>query len=129
MNIFQAIYYLSRFNPNFDHVKTFPGGSKWTRTNLLAPRMQIAFLGNKISRKQATISKNIGRLFFIRRLLANHTKVKRKTKTKVSVNRGLSCTRKMADNLDDLAKLLIGNGIATKIVPGVWRGKTDTTRI
>ena len=52
---------------------------------------------------------------------------------RVSINRGLRCTREMAiEHLDELGSMLIETGITLdlkKVEPGVWSGKTDTAQI
>ena len=73
----------------------------------------------------------VGRSFF-RRLRAQHPRLKKKRPNKVSVSRGLNCTRKMAVSyLDELAEELIEAGIATnmkKIKNGKWEGDIDVSR-
>ena len=73
-----------------------------------------------------------GRKFF-ERLKAIYPALKSKRKNKVSLKRGLRCTRLMAtEHLDELAGCLIETGIAPdlkQVEPGVWRGKIDTARI
>ena len=62
-----------------------------------------------------------------------HPEVKPKAQHKVSLKRGLRCTREMAiDYLDQLAALLIETGIAPSLRqkdPGVWVGSIDTSRM
>ena len=106
--------------------------------NILRTRKQLNARGGrkfaKLSENAKTClaKKSVGRSFF-RRLRARHPQLKKKIKRKVSVNRGLRCTRDMAvQYLDELAELLIEDGIAPdleKIEPGVWEGAVDTSRI
>ena len=59
--------------------------------------------------------------------------MKPKSQHKVSLKRGLRCTKEMAiEYLDELALLLIEVGIAPELkrsAPGVWEGSIDLTRI
>ena len=70
---------------------------------------------------------------FFRRPKTRYPQLKRKNRKKVSVNRGLRCTLETAvEYTDDLAALLIENGIApdlVKVEPGVWEGAVDVLRI
>ena len=70
---------------------------------------------------------------FFERLKANYPELKSKKKHKVSLKRGIRCTREMAiEHLAELAGVLIDTGIAPglkQIEPGVWRGDIDTSRI
>ena len=76
--------------------------------------------------------KKVGRSFW-RRFQAQHPKLAKKRVNKVSVSRGLNCTRQMAiEYIDELAEELIDTGIATsmkQIEPGRWKGDIDTSRI
>ena len=78
------------------------------------------------------VGKIDGRRFFTR-LQNEYPSLKRKCQRRVSVKRGLRCTREMAvEHLDELADLLIETGIAPtlkKIEPGVWEGQIDTSRV
>ena len=82
--------------------------------------------------KKALQNNKVSRSFF-RRLQAEHPEIKPKNRHKVSVKRGLKCTREMAiDYLDALAQLLIEVEIAPdlrKTAPGIWEGDVDVTRI
>ena len=107
--------------------------------NILRARQK---LNNKGGRKFIALSANaksflrrgkIGRTFW-RRLRCKYSKSLKVKKTRrVSLKRGLKCTRSMAVGyLDELAEELISSGIATnlvKIEPGVWEGTIDTSRI
>ena len=59
--------------------------------------------------------------------------VKPKSQHKISLKRGLRCTKEMAiEYLDELARLLIEVGIAPELkrsASGVWEGSTDLTRV
>ena len=61
------------------------------------------------------------------------TKLGKKQANKVSVSRGLNCTRDMAVKyIDELAEELIEAKIATEMVkvePGKWKAKIDTSKI
>ena len=85
-----------------------------------------------VNAKKALANKKISRSFF-RRFRAAHPEVKPKSQHKVSLKRGLRCTREMAiDYLDALARLLIDVNIAPDLrqtAPGVWEGEVDLTRI
>ena len=85
-----------------------------------------------VNAKSALHCGKVGRSFF-RRFRAEHPEVKPKLQHKVSVKRGLRCTKEMAiDYLDSLAKLLIETGIAPELKktdPGIWVGEIDVTRI
>ena len=60
---------------------------------------------------KALIEKKVSRSFF-RRFQAEHPEVKPKKQHKVSLKRGLCCTKEMAiDYLDQLASVLIDTGI------------------
>ena len=61
------------------------------------------FIGLSENAKTCLRTKKVGRSFF-RRLRAAHPQLKKKVTNKVSVNRGLKCTRDMAiSHLDELA--------------------------
>ena len=85
-----------------------------------------------VNATNALRKKKVNRSFF-RRFRAEHPEVKPKAQHKVSLKRGLRCTREMAiDYLDSVAKVLIENKIAPdlkQIRPGVWRGAIDVSKI
>ena len=81
---------------------------------------------------RALQTKHVGRSYF-RRLNTRYPQLTRKIQHKVSVKRGLRCTRETATKyIDDLANDLIELGIAPDLVkekPGVWNGPFDLKRI
>ena len=81
---------------------------------------------------KALATKKISRSFF-RRFRAEHPEIKPKNQHKVSLKRGLRCTREMAiEYLDALAAVLIDAGIAPDLIqicPGIWQGAIDLSRI
>ena len=82
--------------------------------------------------KEILQRKQVGRSFW-RRLHAKHQSLGKKKVNKVSVSRGLNCTKEMAiQYIDELAEELIVAEIATnmkQIKPGKWTGNIDTSRI
>lgn len=84
------------------------------------------------SAKEVLQRKKVGRSFW-RRIHAQYPKLAKKKVNKVSVSRGLNCTRQMAvEYIDELAKELIDTGIATnmkQVEPGKWNGVIDISRI
>lgn len=85
-----------------------------------------------INANKALATKKVSRSFF-RRFRAEHPEIKPKKQHKVSLKRGLRCTKEMAiEYLDELAEVLIDAGIAPdlkKVSPGIWQGAIDLTRI
>ena len=83
--------------------------------------------------KKALEKGRIDKRRFFTRLMSEYPKLRCKSQRKVSVKRGLRCTREMAiEHLDELAELLIETGIAhslEKVEGGVWEGDIDTSRI
>ena len=82
--------------------------------------------------KEIIARKKVGRSFW-RRIHTQYPKLGKKKVNKVSVSRGLNCTRQMAiEYIDDLAKELIDTGIAKnlkQVQPGEWKGDIDVSRI
>ena len=82
--------------------------------------------------KKAIDSSKVSRSFF-RRFRTAYPEVRPKSQHKVSLKRGLRCTKEMAiDYIDELAKLLIQVGIAPDLkqtAPGIWVGPVNVSRI
>ena len=82
--------------------------------------------------KRALRTKKLSRSFW-KRWDEKHDDLRMKRQSTVSMNRTLHCTRGMAcSHLDALVQELIYTGIfanAKQIQPGMWTGKTDTTRV
>ena len=82
--------------------------------------------------KDVLLKKKVGRSFW-RRLYAKHKTLGKKKVNKVSVSRGLNCTREMAiEYINELAEELMVAENATnmqQIAPGKWKGNIDTSRI
>ena len=76
-----------------------------------------------INANKALATKKVSRSFF-RRFRAEHPEIKPKKQHKVSLKRGLRCTKEMAmEYLDELAVVLVDAGIAPdlkKVYPGTW---------
>ena len=84
-----------------------------------------------VNAKQALAIKKVLRSFF-RRFRVPHPEEKPKSQHKVSLKRGLCCTKEMAiEYLDELARLLTEVGIAPELkrrAPVVWEGSIHLTQ-
>ena len=84
-----------------------------------------------VNAKHALATKKV-LCYFFRRIRAAHLEVKLKSQHKVSLKRGLRCTKEMAiEYLDELARL-IEVGITPELkrsAAGVWEGSIDLTWI
>ena len=83
-----------------------------------------------VNAKHALATKKV-LCYFFRRIRAAHSEVKLNSQHKVSLKRGLRCTKEMAiEYLDELARLLIEVGITPELkrsAAGVWEGSIDLT--